>query len=67
MLEMLRDLVAHKGHANAAVLDAIARQVRSGSTLTGAIVEEVGGCTPFDGMLDQLAAGLERKLREVGI
>jgi tight adherence protein B len=41
----------------ASVLDAIARQVRSGSTLTGAIIDEVGGLAPFDALVDRLAAG----------
>jgi tight adherence protein B len=41
----------------ASALDAIARQVRSGSTLTGAIVDEVGGLAPFDTLVDRLATG----------
>jgi Flp pilus assembly protein TadB len=41
----------------ASVLDAIARQVRSGSTLGAAIVDEVDGSSPLGAIADQLTAG----------
>lgn len=41
----------------ASLLDAIARQVRSGSSLAGAIVEETRDASPFDGVTERLASG----------
>ena len=41
----------------APMLDAIARQVRSGSSLTAAIVEEVDGSSPLGAISERLSAG----------
>jgi Flp pilus assembly protein TadB len=41
----------------ASVLDAIARQVRSGSSLAAAIVDEADGTSPLGAIADQLTAG----------
>ena len=41
----------------ASLLDAIARQVRSGSTLTGAVIEEIGADSPLADVRHRLAAG----------
>jgi Flp pilus assembly protein TadB len=41
----------------AALLDAIARQVRSGSSLTGAVVDEVDPSTPLGDVVDRLTEG----------
>ena len=41
----------------ASVLDAVARQVRSGSSLAAAIVDEVDGSTPLGAIADRLSAG----------
>ena len=42
---------------HAALLDAIARQVRSGSSLTSALVEEVDHSSPLGAVEDRLTAG----------
>ena len=51
----------------ASVLDAIARQVRSGSSLAAAIVDEVDGSSPLGTIADRLTAGgsLEEVLAEL--
>jgi Flp pilus assembly protein TadB len=41
----------------ASMLDSIARQVRSGSTLTSAISDEIGTCHPLRGVAERLAGG----------
>lgn len=41
----------------ASLLDAIARQVRSGSSLTGAALEEITARSPLGAVADRLAAG----------
>ena len=41
----------------AALLDAIARQVRSGSSLTSAALDEIGPGTPLSAMVDRLTDG----------
>ena len=42
----------------AAVLDAVARQVRSGASLAAAIVDEADGSPPFDEVAARLTAGI---------
>jgi Flp pilus assembly protein TadB len=42
---------------HASLLDSIARQVRSGISLTSAIVEELDHASPFSELADRLAAG----------
>ena len=44
--------------AYAPLLDAIARQVRTGASLTSAIVDEADGSSPFDEVASRLAAGV---------
>ena len=41
----------------AAMLDAIARQVRSGSSLTSAVLDEIGPGTPLSSVVDRLTDG----------
>jgi Flp pilus assembly protein TadB len=47
----------HLGPDYASVLDAIARQVRSGSSLAAAIVDEVEGSPPLGAIADRLTDG----------
>ncbi len=44
-------------HDYAALLDCIARQVRTGSSLTSAALDEIGPGTPLSGVVDRLTDG----------
>jgi Flp pilus assembly protein TadB len=41
----------------ASILDRIARQVRSGASLTSAVIDEIDGSTPLGEVVDRLGAG----------
>ena len=61
MLEMLRDLVGHKGHANAAVLSAISQKTPRGpdaellALLHHVLVQTGFGCSPLSVCRSRLA------------